>query len=188
MSPIPHVSPVQVLSIKVPVHKEFWLTIVYTYIDINENSPLTCELYIFLKNNYTYLTSMSKIVSTHNIGTYYLPIYTIKFPPLKITLTCKLVEHFGEFPSCRSVYYYGNFSVGESPRAGGNPQNSCPHINYVKQCTHRLLSTIEHLLEKCKEIFVFLHGHMDITKKIALLTLNTWSSLELVFSSSGITI
>jgi hypothetical protein len=29
---------------------------------------------------------------------------------------------------------------------------------------------------------------MDITKKIALLTLNTWSSLELVFSSSGITI
>jgi hypothetical protein len=47
------------------------------------------------------------------------------------------------------------------------------HINYVKQCTHRLLSTIGHLLEKCKEIFVFLHGHMGITKKIALLTLNT---------------
>jgi len=53
--------------------------------DINENSPLTCELYIFLKYNYTYLTSMSEIVSTHNIGTYYRPIYTVKFPPLNYT-------------------------------------------------------------------------------------------------------
>jgi hypothetical protein len=41
--------------------------------DINENSPLTCELYIFLKYNYTYLTSMSEIVSTQH--SYLLPTY-----------------------------------------------------------------------------------------------------------------
>jgi hypothetical protein len=122
VSPVQHVSPVQLLSIKEPVHKEFWLTVVYTYMDINENSPLTCEFYIFLKYNYTYLTSMSEIVSTHNIGTYYVPIYTKNFPPLKITLTCKLVQHLGEFRQLQVCLLLWQFQcrvkpLGAAPKA-----------------------------------------------------------------------